>query len=177
MKYFVDIGGRQVEVEIDAGGVRVDGEPVEAALEPLPGTPLRQLRLGERTLVFAVESTGRGTWELGYRGERWEAAVIDERTRHIRTLTGEGRQKAGAGEVKAPMPGLVLRVLVEVGQQVAAGEGVAVLEAMKMENQIKAPAGGVVQAVLVEAGRAVEKGQVLLILAQAEGAAAGGGMP
>jgi len=164
MKYFVQVGGREIVVDIEAAGVRVDGEAVSAVLEPLPGTPLRQLRTGGRTMVFSVESTGRGAWELGYRGERWETSVIDERTRHIRSLTGEGRQRAGAGEVKAPMPGLVLRVLVVPGQRVETGAGLAVLEAMKMENQIKAPAAGVVEAVRVVAGTAVEKGQVLVVL-------------
>jgi pyruvate carboxylase subunit B len=177
MKYFVQVGGREFEVEIDADGIRVDGEPAPAALEALPGTPLRQLRMGPGTTVFSVESTGRGTWELGCRGERWEATVIDERTRHIRSLTGEGRQRAGAGEVKAPMPGLVLRVLVEPGQAVEAGAGLAVLEAMKMENQIKAPAAGVVQAVRVTPGTAVEKGQILVVLASPEAAGGGAALP
>lgn len=164
MRYFVQIAGREVTVDLEADGVRVDGEPVPALLESLPGTPLRQLRLGLRTLVFAVEPVDRGGWALSSRGERWEATVIDERTRHIRSLTGEGRQRPGAGEVKAPMPGLVLRVLVEPGQRVEAGAGLVVLEAMKMENQIKAPAAGVVEAVRAVLGTAVEKGQVLVVV-------------
>ena len=176
MKYFVQVAGVEVEVGIETGGGRVDGELVPAALEPLPGTPLRQLRVGERTVVFSMESPRRGEWEIGCRGERWEASVVDERTRHIRSLTGEGRQRAGAGEVKAPMPGLVLRVLVEPGQRVEAGAGLAVLEAMKMENQIKAPAAGVVAAIRVEAGKAVEKGQVLLVLAAPEAPGGGDGV-
>lgn len=165
MRYFVQVLGQEFEVDIEPDGVRVDGVLVPAVLEALPGTPLRQLRMGAHTMVLSMESSRRGTWELGYRGERWEASVIDERTRHIRSLTGEGRQRAGAGEVKAPMPGLVLRVMVEPGQRVEAGAGLAVLEAMKMENQIKAPVAGVVEAVRVAAGTAVEKGQVLVVLA------------
>lgn len=176
MKYFVQVAGAEFEVSIEVDGVRVDGELTPAALEPLPGTPLRQLRMGERTVVFSMDSPRRGEWEVGCRGERWEASVVDERTRHIRSLTGEGRQRAGAGEVKAPMPGLVLRVLVEPGQRVEAGAGLAVLEAMKMENQIKAPAAGVVAAVRVEAGKAVEKGQVLVVLAAPEAPGGGGGV-
>ena len=164
MKYFVQIAGREVVVELDGGAIRVDGELVSAILETLPGTPLRQLRLGDRTVVLEVVGAGRGAWELGHLGERWEAEVIDERTRHIRTLTGGERARSGAGEVKAPMPGLVVRVLVEPGDRVAAGAGLAVLEAMKMENQIKAPVAGVVLSVRVQTGQAVEKGQVLVAL-------------
>ena len=175
MKYLVQIGGREVVVELEGDAVRVDGELVSAVLEPLPGTPLRQLRLGDRTLVLEVVSGGRGTWEVGYRGERWDAEVIDERTRHIRSLTGGERARSGAGEVKAPMPGLVVRMLVEPGQRVEAGTGLAVLEAMKMENQIKASAAGVVLALRVEPGQAVEKGQVLVVLGPLGGAAPGAG--
>jgi biotin carboxyl carrier protein len=60
------------------------------------------------------------------------------------------------------MPGLVVRVLVEAGQEVEAGTGLVVLEAMKMENELKAPAGGTVSTVRSQAGEAVEKGQVLV---------------
>jgi pyruvate carboxylase subunit B len=60
------------------------------------------------------------------------------------------------------MPGLVVRVLVDTGQQVAAGTGLVVLEAMKMENELKAPAAGTVSLIRAEAGAAVEKGQVLV---------------
>jgi pyruvate carboxylase subunit B len=174
MKYFVQIGGREVVVELDGGAIRVDGEPVTAVLEPLPGTPLRQLRVGDRSVVLDVVDRGRGAWELGHRGERWDAEVIDERTRHIRSLTGGERPRSGAGEVKAPMPGLVVRVLVEPGQRVEAGAGLVVLEAMKMENQIKAPAAGMVVSVRVEAGQAVEKGQVLVALGPLEEGLPGG---
>jgi pyruvate carboxylase subunit B len=62
------------------------------------------------------------------------------------------------------MPGLVVRVLVEAGQEVAAGAGIVVLEAMKMENELKAPAASVVGTVRVAAGEPVEKGQVLVEL-------------
>lgn len=65
-------------------------------------------------------------------------------------------------EIHAPMPGLVLRVAVEPGQEVAAGDTLLVLEAMKMENAIKAPAAGIVTSVEVSNGQAVEKGALLL---------------
>lgn len=69
---------------------------------------------------------------------------------------------ARAAQVKAPMPGLVLRVLVEVGQEVQKDDKVMILEAMKMENVIKSPGQGVVKQILVQAGQAVDKNQVLI---------------
>ncbi len=162
MKYFVAIGGRTVEVEVDGDRVTVDGRTVVAGLSPVPGTPLRQLLIEGRSLAVAVESTGRGRWALTRRGDRWEAEVMDERTRHIRSLTGGTEGPRGPSALRAPMPGLVVRVLVEAGQSVASGAGLVVLEAMKMENELKAGAAGKVRGVRVGAGQAVEKGQVLV---------------
>jgi biotin carboxyl carrier protein len=100
---------------------------------------------------------------MGFQGESWPAEVVDERTRHIRSLTGSGEEKKGGGQLKAPMPGLVIRVDVVAGQAVAAGASVVVLEAMKMQNELRAPiGGGVVAAVRVQPGQAVEKGQILV---------------
>jgi biotin carboxyl carrier protein len=66
--------------------------------------------------------------------------------------------------MRAPMPGLVVRVAAVVGEPVQAGASLVVLEAMKMENELRASAAGVVQAVLVEPGQTVEKGQTLVEL-------------
>ncbi len=67
-------------------------------------------------------------------------------------------------DIKAPMPGLVLKINVTEGQQITKGEPVLVLEAMKMENVLKAPADAVVKAIKVQIGNAVEKGQVMVVL-------------
>jgi biotin carboxyl carrier protein len=88
--------------------------------------------------------------------------VLEERARHIRGLAGAAAGPRGPAALRAPMPGLVVRVQVEAGQRVAAGAGVVVLEAMKMENELRAAGAGVVRTVRVRAGEAVEKGQVLV---------------
>ena len=162
MKYIVTVAGRELEVEVDGDRVTVEGRAQTATLRPIPGTPMRQLVLEGQPTVLAMRSGGRGQWSLGIRGERWEVEVVDERTRHIRSLTGGAERARGPVVLRAPMPGLVVRVAARVGDQVAAGAGLVVLEAMKMENELKAPAPGVVGAVRVEAGQAVEKGQVLV---------------
>src|SRR5690606_27401258 len=95
------------------------------------------------------------------------AEALDERTRHIRSLSGAGAGPPAGGVVKAPMPGLVVRVAVAVGDTVVAGQGLVVLEAMKMENERKAPAPGVIEALAAVPGSAVEKGTVLVRIAPA----------
>jgi biotin carboxyl carrier protein len=132
--------------------------------------PLHHLLLaGESWTVAAQALDGLGDggglrWVLGLAGERAEVEVIDERTQEIQALTGRRRGGGAGGVLRAPMPGLVVRVEVTEGQQVAAGTGLVVVEAMKMENELRAVRAGVVAKVHVRAGTAVEKGAVLVTL-------------
>jgi pyruvate carboxylase subunit B len=158
----VTVAGREVEVEVDGDQVRVAGRLVPAELTTVPGTPLRQLTLEGRAEAIALERLGSGRWGVTRLGERTEVEVIDERTRHIRSLTAAGDRARGPAVLKAPMPGLVVRVNAEAGQAVVAGASLIVLEAMKMENELRAAAAGVVGTVRVRPGEAVEKGQVLV---------------
>jgi biotin carboxyl carrier protein len=162
VKYIVSVAGREIEVEVDGDRVTVEGSTRTAILGVVPGTPTRQLLIEGHPTTLTMRSVGRGQWSLEIGGDRWEVEVVDERTRHIRSLTAGGGRQRGPVILRAPMPGLVVRVLVDPGQEVAAGAGLVVLEAMKMENELKAPAAGTVGAVRAQAGQAVEKGQVLV---------------
>jgi biotin carboxyl carrier protein len=162
MKYAVLLDGQVIEVEVNGERVTVAGEPYTATLGAIPGTPLRQLLLNGKPITLSVEPLARGRWALSPAGERWEVEVLDERARHIRNLTDGADRQRVAPVLKAPMPGLVLRVHVAAGQTVAQGAGLIVLEAMKMENELKAPGPGVIKAVRVQPGEAVEKGQLLV---------------
>ena len=162
MKYVVLVDGETIEVEVDGERISVAGQPHQATLGLIPGTPLRQLLLDGRPLTLSVEALGRGRWALTQGGERSEVEVLDERSRHIRSLTGAGDQRRLADVLRAPMPGLVVRVHARPGDRVSAGSGLVVLEAMKMENELKALAPAVVKSVRVAPGEAVEKGQVLV---------------
>lgn len=164
MKYLVMLGGRTLEVEVEpeAGWVRVNGGLHQAELRPIPGTPLRLLLLDGGSWAIPMENTGAGSWLVHDAGERHEIEVVDERTVHIRSLAGTAVSAAGPRPLIAPMPGLVVRVGVEPGQAVSPGASLVVLEAMKMENDLKAAAAGVVDRVTVTAGQTVEKGTVLL---------------
>ena len=165
MKYYVTVGSQTFEVDVSGETVQVDGAPVQAHLGAVPGTPLYHLLLGtESWTVAAEELDAPGRWVLGAGGERREVAVIDERARQIQELTGRRTSGPRGGVVRAPMPGLVVRVEVAVGDPVAAGAGLVVVEAMKMENELRAPGAGVVTTVHVVAGAAVEKGAPLVTL-------------
>ncbi len=165
-RYTVEIDGRALTIELDGDVVRVDGRAVAARLLGAPGAAVRRLARGAGSQGFVV-SRGEeaSSWRLRSEGFRLDALVLDERGRAVRLAArGSGAGKA-AGPLRAPMPGMGVRVLVAPGQAVAAGQGMVVVEAMKMETELKAAAAGTVRAVHVGAGARVEKGMVLVDLA------------
>lgn len=173
MRYFVTLEGREFEVDLRSDIPTVDGEPVDAALTRIPGTPMRHLLTDGRSHALVARPGEKGGWDIHLDGDRFEVEVVDERTRAIRAMTGKGAAAAGPRPIKAPMPGLVVRVDVEEGDTVTAGQTVVIIEAMKMENNLKADTDGVVSKVKVRAGEPVEKGAVLVELAAEAGSEAG----
>ena len=166
MRYVVDVNGTRTTVELTGGDeVRVGDRVLHARLVDVEGTPVSLLTVGERVYrVIARRGEARGLYTLAIDGRAFTVEALDERTRTIRDLSAASGAATGPAPLVAPMPGLVVRVNVAVGDQVAAGQGLVVIEAMKMENELRASAAGVVRAVHVEAGAAVNKGVVLVEL-------------
>jgi biotin carboxyl carrier protein len=165
MKYIVEVLGERHEVDFGPDGVTIDGETVRAHVADIPGTPIRQVTIGDSVhRMIARRSGGRGMYTLRHAGHRFEIEALDARTRAIRDLSAATAGPAGPAPLVAPMPGMIVRVSVAVGDAVAAGQGLVVMEAMKMENELRASAAGVVSAVKVSPGTAVQKGAVLVEL-------------
>lgn len=165
MKYLVDVDGTSVEVELDAEGIRVDGAQVHAHLAEVDGTPIYLLTIGSSIHRIAVRpGESRGRYVLWTDRHRFEVEALDERTRAIRALSGRGKTADGPVPLVAPMPGLIVRVEVDVGDVVEPGQGLVVMEAMKMENELRAASRGTVAAIRVAAGSVVERGAVLVEL-------------
>jgi len=169
MRYFVTMGDRTVVVELGPDGMRVDGREVTADLVELDGTEVRSLLLDNRSHRVLAARKGRGLWGFHLSGRHIHARVVDERTRAMEEMTGVREGALGSRTLKAPMPGMVVKVEVEEGDVVVEGQGLVIVEAMKMENELKSGEGARVRKVLVAAGAAVEKGQVLLELDPLEG--------
>ncbi len=165
MKYLVDINGERITVELEGAHATVDGTRHDVSLTHVAGTPVRLVRVGEQVhRVVARRGASRGLWQLDVDGTRVEAEALDERLRAIKDLTAASAVASGPAPLLAPMPGLVVRVAVAVGDTVSAGQGLVMIEAMKMENELRATAPGVVTAVRAKAGEAVNKGAVLVEL-------------
>lgn len=163
MKYFVTIGGQEHEVNIEGDSVTLDGTSMRAHVEDLQGTPITIVTIGNEVhRVVAKRGSEKGQFTLSVGGHRVVAEALDDRSHTIRKLTGASTKAKGPAHLHAPMPGLIVRINVAAGDTVAAGQGLVVMEAMKMENELRATAAGKVKRVAVKAGSAVEKGAILL---------------
>ena len=165
MKLEIRVGGTRRVVELERSEeahsywrVRIDGRPVEAdAIEVSPGT--YSILLGGRSHEVRVTPVPDGTLKIQSRDAELGAEVLDPRAwrgRRHGALEAEGRQR-----IAAPMPGKVVRLLVQAGDKVEAGQGLIVVEAMKMQNEIRSPKSGVVERLLAVEGQAVNAGEVL----------------
>jgi pyruvate carboxylase subunit B len=166
VKYIVSVNGERKNVELDpAGSSYENGEVVHAELSDVEGSPIRIIRIGSQVYrVVTQKRDGRGRYTLWVDGYRFETEALDERTRAIRDLSAASAGPSGPAPVIAPMPGLVVRINVAVGDTVEAGQGIVVMEAMKMENELRATGAGTVRSIEVTVGTAVEKGMVLVAL-------------
>ncbi|MCH7533366.1 MAG: biotin/lipoyl-binding protein [Gemmatimonadetes bacterium] len=168
MIYHVAIGKRTFEVKLGPDGVEIDGVAVDIDLAGLEGTAVRSLLMDGDSHRLLARRECRGRWDVHVGGHRFQAEVLDERAMAIREITAAVSRPVGPSPVRAPMPGLVVRVEVSVDDIVTAGQGVAIIEAMKMENELTAEVAARISAVHVAQGDAVKRGQVLVELAAIE---------
>lgn len=163
MRYYVTIGEREDVVEVDGQKIVIDGESAQAELASLPGTDRRHLRLDDRSLSLFCRRQADG-WIVELEGRAFLVRVEDERARHIRELASAAAPVASHREIRAPMPGLIVKVEVADGQLVTSGDGLIVIEAMKMENELRADAEGTVREVRVKPGQTVDRDDILVVL-------------
>ena len=156
------VDDREYDIAIQDDRLVVDGEPKDYTFEVLREGYVSMIVDG-KSLPVSVEPIGENTLRVTIDGRRTEVQVKDERDLLVEEF-GLGDDAAAGGEVRAPMPGLVLDVLVDKGDEVAAEQGLLVLEAMKMENELKAPSGGTVTAIHATSGDAVEKDALLIAI-------------
>lgn len=149
MKLTVHIAGRERHVDTS--------KPVAAVQEVEHG--VYSMLCGGRSYEIVVREGLDGTLDVHVNGRAYTARVSDPRklSRRRGSFALEGPQ-----DIQAPMPGKVVRLLVAVGDHVEAGQGVVVVEAMKMQNEIKSPKAGKIAKIAVVEGAAVNAGQALL---------------
>jgi biotin carboxyl carrier protein len=167
MKYITTIDDKEFEIEvIDERHIRIGERLFEVDFESVRGQPVFSLILdGKSHEAFVYqgdEDQGDGDWEVLIRGRQYQVNIEDEREKRLKASAGGGAMEGGEFHLKAPMPGLVVAVLIDEGQEVKKGQVMLILESMKMQNELKAPRDGVMGRVRVKAGESVEQRQTLL---------------
>ncbi len=170
MRYYVTIRDAEFEVEVDEAGVRICGERVEVSALQVAGTEVHSLLVDGKSYRLVARPSGKGQWSLHLRGGHESAEVLDEHTKTIRDMSAARAGPLGPKAIKAPMPGLVVKVEVEEGELVDVGTGLLIVEAMKMENELAADSPARVGVIHVAAGQAVEKDQILMEMLPPESA-------
>jgi biotin carboxyl carrier protein len=162
MKYITTVEDKQFLVEIiDEKHVSVDGKVYEVDFESVSGQPVYSLILDGKSHESYV-APGDHDWQVLIRGRLYPVTVEDERDKRLRSAAGGGVAETGEFHLRAPMPGLVVAILVEEGQPIKKGQVLLILESMKMQNELKSPRDGTLGRVRVKAGETVEQKQTLL---------------
>jgi biotin carboxyl carrier protein len=164
MKLDVTVNGKEDRIEIlrpaPACRFRLGGRPERDADVQAPEAGVYSVLIDGRSYEARVEQAAEGL-VVTVDGHRFEVSVRDPR-RFSRNSHGAG--VGGAQNVAAPMPGKVVRVLVAAGDAVESGQGIVVVEAMKMQNEMKASRAGKVRSVSAKAGATVAAGEVLAVI-------------
>ena len=162
MKYITNIDGKEFTVEIlDEKHIRINDKILDVDFESVSGQPVYSLIIGGKSYEAYV-SPDDERWQVLLRGRLYQAEVEDEREKRLHAAGGGGATESGEFHLKAPMPGLVVAVLVEENQEVKKGQVLLILESMKMQNELKAPRDGTISRVKVKPSESVEQKQTLL---------------
>ena len=167
MKYFATVNDQTFEIDIDhPGRITVDGAELAADMRPVGGPRLHSLLLDKASYEIVLDPAGeeRNLYGVMVGGERYVVKVQDERSRRLALADRALRPAEGELTIKAPIPGLVVKVMVAPRQAVVEGETLVLLEAMKMENELRAPRAGVIHEIRVEPRQQVTLGQVLMTM-------------
>ena len=176
MKYIATItptgapvgGGSTYEIQVDESGlVHIGDRTFSADLQRIGVLDLYSLLLDHKSYEVHVQETERNGYRVmvssqGY--ESYELQVLDERAYRASQVSGAMAGGMGDSAIKAPIPGLVVKVLVGEGDEVISGQTLVILEAMKMENELRAPRPGVVATIKAKPGNSVNQGDVLVTL-------------
>jgi len=164
MKYITTVENRDFIIEIvDEHHLIVDGKQYTVDFESVSGQPVYSL-IADGKSHEAYVAAGEDHWQVLLRGHLFPVTVVDEREKRLRSAAGGGVAETGEYNLKAPMPGLVVAIPVEEGQEVKKGQVLVILESMKMQNELKSPRDGRVQRIKAKAGESVEQKQTLLSL-------------
>jgi len=167
MKYFAKVSARELQIEVvesDSGlSLLVNGKPHHAEFDRICSDNLFSLIIDNRSHKLFFVAADKGHW-VSVDGHKFFVELEDEKAHFIRGLIKSDAKPQRLTEIKAPMPGLIVKLFVKENQPVKKGDGLVIIEAMKMENEIRANGAGTVKKILLNEGDSVDKGAVLVIM-------------
>ncbi len=165
MTYDVIVDGKTHRLELSRGDTtwlcKVDGEAIEVDAV-LTARDVMSVLVGGKAYEVKRERSLQGELHLVIGSARYAVDVQDPRS--LRTRRAAAGAEAGPQKLTAPMPGKIVRILVAVGDEVTTGQGIIVMEAMKMQNEMKSPKDGRVQKILTSEGSTVNPGDTLAVI-------------
>lgn len=167
MKLQAELNNEVSEIEIKREGekiyARIDDREYELeASEPEPNVYLFKHENAVYQIYVAPQIDPAEPVAVKLGGSDFDVKIIDPK--RLRSVAGTGGSAEGTAEIKTAMPGKLVRVLVEQGAEIKAGEGVLVVEAMKMQNEMKSPKDGVVKEIRFAEGATVNAGDILAVI-------------
>jgi biotin carboxyl carrier protein len=163
--YTVKVNDREFHIEYDAIQKKIDGRDFNADIHEIKKEWLHIIR-GNRSFEAEVITINPAEkiFVIRVNNNMYNISIKDKYDDLLQEMGIDEAAGKKVNDIKAPMPGMVLKVIVESGQKIRKGDALIVLEAMKMENILKAPADGVVKKIHIIKGDKVEKNQVLVNL-------------
>lgn len=162
MRYITTVGKHEFLVEIlDEHHVSANGVVYEVDFQRVGDQPVYSLLVDGRSINAHVQQDEQ-TWQVLFQAQLYPVIVEDEREKRLRAAMGRATGEHDEFHLKAPMPGLVVSVPVEVGQTVQKGDVLVILESMKMQNELRSPRAGTVARLRVSPGERVEQKETLL---------------
>ncbi len=165
MEYNVAIRDLLFEIDVDAIDgeylVKIDGRPVSVKLERIGVSRIYSLLLDETSYSFEITANS-DDYTILYQGNTYTCKVEDKKLARIKDKIGASDTAEKDAELRSPMPGLIVEIRVKPGDAVKAGQGLIVVEAMKMENELKCPHDCVIKSIKVKEKEPVDQNQVLI---------------
>jgi biotin carboxyl carrier protein len=157
MKYITKVADAEFLIEVvDEKHVRVNEKLLEIDFATVSGQPVFSLIIDGKSYEAYV-SPGEEAWEVLMLGRLYSAMVEDEREKRLRAAGSATTSSEGEYLLRAPMPGLMVAILVSDGEAIERGQVLAILESMKMQNELRSPRAGTVTRIRVKAGDRVEQ--------------------
>ena len=164
MNYIAKIQDKEFLINLEEHGGQmlaiINGKAIPVQLNEIDGSQIYSALIGSRSLEIEIKRNEVG-YVISHKGNSLEYVVQDERNARLKKMMNQAVAHKIDRELKAPMPGLVVAIAVKHGQKLKKGDGLIIIEAMKMENNIKAPFDCIIKEIKVQEMQVVEKGQVL----------------